>query len=278
MAVSVRDDKIDGPSGAVPIRRYSPAAEESEMPRMPTLVWLHGGGFFRGGLDLPEADSVARSMAAHGIPVVSVAYRLAPLPLIGRANGRTARYPAPVDDTLAALGAVSASIAGPLVLGGASAGACIAAGAALRHLDESGSLAGVILAYGFFHPRHPRVTERNGHSRGHRRLTHSRRALDAMNRNYVGRAAADRFAFPGGDTIDGFPPTLMINAQHDGMRASGDLFGRELVQAGTRVEHHVLDGSSHAFLNRPTSTHFTTGIDLMTAWLGSPDRIIREQA
>ena len=42
----------------------------------PTLVWVHGGGFFRGDLDLPESDAVARALAERGLPVVTVGNRL----------------------------------------------------------------------------------------------------------------------------------------------------------------------------------------------------------
>jgi acetyl esterase/lipase len=52
----------------------------------PGLVWVHGGGFARGGLDMPEADWVSSTLSGRGIPVVSVDYRLA---------GPGRRYPAP---------------------------------------------------------------------------------------------------------------------------------------------------------------------------------------
>ncbi len=86
-----------------------------------------------------------------------------------------------------------------------------------------------------------------------------------MNRNYAGTRAAlnDRYAFPGGHELDGFPPTLMINAERDAMRASGDRFGAELLSAGADVEQHTLPGTRHAFLNRPRLDTFTR---LLTSW------------
>ena len=61
----------------------------------PALVWLHGGAFVGGDLDMPEADWVARQICDRaGAVVVSVDYRLA-------VGGVT--YPVPHDDTVAAV-------------------------------------------------------------------------------------------------------------------------------------------------------------------------------
>jgi len=58
----------------------------------------------------------------------------------------------------------------------------------------------------------------------------------------------------------------MINADRDVMRASGDQFAVELQKAKVDVEHHVLPGSRHAFLNRPRLDEFAAAVDLMAAW------------
>jgi acetyl esterase len=44
----------------------------------PLLLWMHGGGFVGGSLDMPEADAVCRALAVSGITCVSVDYRLCP--------------------------------------------------------------------------------------------------------------------------------------------------------------------------------------------------------
>src|SRR5687768_5806624 len=68
---------------------------DASAPRLtPGLVWAHGGGFVGGDLHMPEADWVARSLAARGVAVVSIDYRL-----VGDGAGR---YPAGSDDVLAA--------------------------------------------------------------------------------------------------------------------------------------------------------------------------------
>ncbi|MEV7458187.1 alpha/beta hydrolase [Pseudarthrobacter oxydans] len=257
----------------VPIRWYHPAVEGSETTGVPTLLWAHGGGFFSGGLDQPEAHDVARALAQRGLPVVTVDYRLAPVPglsWIRRGDVRPrGRFPLPVEDLLTAFRSVSSQSAGGVILGGASAGACLAGAAALQALDIGSAPKGVILAYGFFHSSHTASREIQRRVRDHRRLTHSRLLLNAVNRNYAGSRAAlnDRYAFPGGHELDGFPPTLIINADRDTMRASGDRFAAELLSAGVDVEQHTLPGTRHAFLNRPRADAFTTAIDVMAEWL-----------
>lgn len=255
----------------VPIRWYRPGRDD----RAPTLLWLHGGGFFRGSIDQPEAHDVARALARRGLTVATAGYRLAPIPgtawLRPRADTTRGRFPIPLDDVLTALRRVSDALPGGVVIGGASAGACLAAGATLRAMDAGIPPVGTVLAYGFFHAEHPRHGDGRQRSRGHRRITHAPRALDIANRNYAGSRAAlsDRFAFPGGHDLAGFPPTLSINAEHDNMRASGDRFAAELRDAAVDVEHRVLPGTDHAFLNRPGQRAFVDAVDEIAAWTGS---------
>lgn len=260
---------IEGPHGPVPVRRYGSGSAV-------TLVWLHGGGFFRGDLDLPESHAVATTLADRGIDVVTVDYRLAPLPglpFVGRRGPRgRQRHPAAADDVRAVLTAFRTLDERPLLLGGASAGACLAA-AVTRTLPAESRPDGLFLAYGFFHavtPRDPAVTRS---VRGHRRVTHHPALLDRANRNFVGRGAPTETAFPGGQDLTGFPPVLMVDAEHDSMRPSGDRFATELRTAGVDVERHVLSGARHAFLNRPGTPDSDTALDLVTAWaLTQPTR------
>ena len=71
--MQVRELQIPGSGASIPVRIYRPLA----WPRLPTLVWFHGGGFAHGSLD--SHDSICRAYAqAFEAVVVSVAYRLAP--------------------------------------------------------------------------------------------------------------------------------------------------------------------------------------------------------
>ncbi|KTR04646.1 alpha/beta hydrolase [Curtobacterium luteum] len=260
---------ISGPHGPVPVRHYGSGSAV-------TLVWLHGGGFFRGDLDLPESHAVATELAARGIDVIAVDYRLAPLPglpFVGRRGPRgRRRHPAAADEVRAVLDAVRDEVSGRLLLGGASAGACIAA-AVTRTLPTGARPDGLFLAYGFFHALTPRDAAVTRTVRGHRRLTHHPALLDRANRNLVGRGAPTDTAFPGGQDLSGFPPVLMVDADHDTMRSSGDLFAAELRSAGADIERHVLPDARHAFLNRPRTPDSDAALDLVTAWaLTQPTR------
>nr|WP_243861957.1 alpha/beta hydrolase fold domain-containing protein [Frigoribacterium endophyticum] len=266
---------VDDVVAGVPVRKYAAAVPGGDGPEearsAPVLVWAHGGGFFRGGLDQPEAHEVASALARRGVGVVTVDYRLTPWPLVGRVGwagrGRT-RFPGPVDDVSAVWRSVAEATPGGALIGGASAGACLAAAATLRAIDEGAAPRGVVLGYGFFHPVLPvdRALQRS--VRGHRRLSHSRWGLDLMNRNYAGTAAAlaDRHAFAGGQDLAGFPRTLMVDAEADSMRASGDAFARELAASGAELERHVLPGTRHAFLDRPRLTEFGAAVELVAGW------------
>ncbi|PZE36777.1 alpha/beta hydrolase [Curtobacterium sp. MCSS17_006] len=262
--IEVADERIDGPHGPVPVRRYRPLNQSASVGP-PTLVWVHGGGFFRGDLDLPESDAVARALAERGLPVVTVDYRLGPLPglpWLGRGGSRgRRRAPHARDEIVAVLRHLhdEAPSAG-LLLGGASAGACLAASA----VATAPPLAGLVLTYGFFHARLPRDRAVQRLVRGHRRLTHAPLLLDLSNRAYAGgRPTA---VYPASADLDGFPRTLLIDAERDVMRASGERFADELAAAGIEVERHVLPDSRHAFLNRPGTRDFDDTIERIVDW------------
>ncbi|WP_041292291.1 alpha/beta hydrolase [Kineococcus radiotolerans] len=270
------DRAVTGPRGPIPMRCYLPPPAPIGTPT-PTLVWLHGGAFFAGGLDQPESDAFARALARRGVRVVSVDYPLAPLlstrwPFPHRSASGVARvrFPGQVHDLSAVLTHVRATSAGPVLLGGASAGACLAAGTAVAAAAGDGGqrLDGAVLAYGFFHARlPPRPRALRARLRGRRRFTHTRWPMTAMNLNYTGSRSrlGNPSAFPGGHRLAGFPPTLLLDADRDAMRASSDLFAADLAAAGVRLEHQVLPESVHGFLGRPHEPAFTAGVDVIAA-------------
>jgi acetyl esterase len=278
--VEVVDDTVVGPHGEVPIRRYRPAGPAVAAP---TLLWLHGGGFFAGDLDLPESHAVALALARRGVPVVTADYRLGPLPgmpWVGRRGPRgRRRWPVPHDDVVAVQRVLRAESSAGLLLGGASAGACLAAGVAAGLVAGGAeALDGLVLAYGFFHARLPRDRAVQRRVRGHRRVTHAPWGLDRANRVHGGEALGEARAFPGGHDLAGFPPTLMVDADRDAMRASGDRFALELGAAGVALERHVLTESRHAFLNRPGTEDFRQAVDLVVGFGWGELRGPRDQA
>lgn len=132
LPVDVRDELVPGLDGApdVRVRIYTPPSEDG--PR-PALVYIHGGGFVSGELDM--TDSFCLTYADKlGIVVVSVDYRLAP----------ETPFPGPVEDCYAALAwtAGKATELGidPARIGvaGSSAGGGLAAGTVLMARDRGG--------------------------------------------------------------------------------------------------------------------------------------------
>lgn len=168
--VDATSSVVAGPHGPIPVRTYSPAPGISRSTALP-FVWLHGGGFYSGGLDQPETHEVALALARAGFEVTTVGYRLVTLggreraqreegsqgpSRAGRERRPDVRFPIPLDDVLAVVEAVGARSPDGVVLGGASAGACLAAAAAYR-LERAGAspLRGLFLAYGTFHAELP---------------------------------------------------------------------------------------------------------------------------
>ena len=142
------DRQIEGPHGQITARVYQSAASGTAGPG---LVWVHGGAFAFGDIDMPEAHWVSEQLAARGIAVVSVSYQLAPdfdrwgpPPL----QSPGVHFPVASDEIVPAFewGMTDATELGIdprlLSIGGASAGANLAAGASLRIRDASGSLPG----------------------------------------------------------------------------------------------------------------------------------------
>jgi acetyl esterase len=246
--VPIRTVAADGRHGPVAIRIYGEAAA----PGIPALVWLHGGGFVSGSLDMPESDYLARVLADAGTPVLSVDYRLA-------RDGVS--YPIPHDDALAGWfwardNASSLGLnPGLLCLGGAGAGGNLAVGASLYLIDAGKPLpAKLLLAYPFLHaelpppatglaedvmaglPRHLRFTPED---------------CIRQAENYVGGpvSMAPSYAMPGYADPAGLPPTALLACEYDDARGSSELFASSLERAGVPVAYFLAEGGVHGHLN-----------------------------
>ena len=251
----------------------TPADAATEHPT-PALVWAHGGGFVAGDLDMPEADWVARSLAARGVTVVSIDYRLA-------SDGW--HYPTPSNDVLTAwawtlahaadLGIAPARVS----IGGASAGANLVAGAVLRLLRDAGDTAlpaGVLLAYPTLLAVQP---EPDAALRASLDATPTADrfgsdAVRGMYEHYLGGPVDDAplVAVPGraaASDLAGFPPVLMINDEVDELRVSGELFAAALVDAGVTVDLVVEPGTEHGHLNRPGEPAASASIERVVRWI-----------
>ncbi|MFI5585989.1 alpha/beta hydrolase fold domain-containing protein [Amycolatopsis sp. NPDC051758] len=240
--VKTREETAAG----VHVRVYSPSPEDAD--GRPCLVWLHGGAFKMGDLDMPEADWVAREVVTRtGATVVSVDYRLA-IP-----------YPAPHDDVVAAVRWVRDALApSRVVLGGASAGGNLAAGAALRLRDDDGWVpAELALVYPVLHPELPPPSASLT-----RRMAEVPPILHfppdevrTITEDFLGGPAssADGYAMPGLAVLEGLCPTLLLTAEYDDLRPSGEKFAAALALAGVDVRHVQIPSMLHGFLGLPSA-------------------------
>lgn len=259
---ATQDIEIPGPHGPVPARLYRPEAPSGE-----GLVWVHGGSFIAGSLDMNEANWVAMVLALRGITVLSLDYRKA---LDG------VRFPVPSDDVLAgwrwavenrrAL-AVSDD---RLHLGGASAGGALACGVSMRLRDSGEGLPrSIVLAYPLLHPQSPapsaELVEKTA------TLPRRQRFLPddvlAMSANYAAGRASDAYAFPGNDAGDRLPPILIVNSDRDDLRGSGEEFARQVLAAGGSVRSSFEPGSTHGHLDRPGEPEGQRTLDTMSRWI-----------
>ena len=211
--------------------------------RLRALVYLHGGGWSLGSLATYEP--LCRQLAnATGQIIIWVEYRLAP----------ESRYPAALDDTLAAWRWVQDHCdelgADPkrLSLGGDSAGGNLAAAASLTLRDENGVKPWRQV---LFYP----CLDMSASLASHRKFADGyllTAGLYAWYRaNYVG-SATDRdnwrmsplFA----DDFTGLPPTLLLYAGFDPLRDEAAAYAMKLALAGVPVQPLYFPDMIHGFL------------------------------
>ncbi|MDF2554451.1 MAG: nlhH 2 [Microbacterium sp.] len=278
------DIPLEGGGHEFRVRVY-PASE----PNGALLVWLHGGAFMFGTLEMPEADQVGRRLSVTGVTVVSVDYTLAPLDAVetlappepdagfpspaqlraeAEAAGPRARFPVAslqiveafdwAVENAARYGAQPERVA----LGGASAGANLSAGAAMRLRDRGTTMPALLaLVYPSLHdgilPPNPETARLLRDVPPARLFTPESRA--AINRNYLPDGHDPHgYGFAGGHDLAGLPEVLIVNAELDSLRPSGEAFAAELAASSVDVRVVREHGAMHGYLNEighPASEH-----------------------
>lgn len=218
-----------------------PGREYKAVRRAPvgTLLFFHGGGFIMGGP--PLRDGLCRRIAARtGLRIVSAGYRLAP----------EHPFPAAHDDARAALDWVRGrGWAGPLLVGGDSAGANLAAGLA----RAAGGVDGQVLIY----PVVDMVEADASHSEGHYP------SLQLFADGYLltaeaMRACAEALIPPGTDPADPrlspiradvsrAAPALVTVAGFDPLRDQGTAYAAALRAGGVRAMVIEEDALVHGY-------------------------------
>lgn len=261
-AVRIRDVSGDT-HGRVRARLYLPV----EGSRSPTaaLVWVHGGAFIIGSLDAREAHWPAIELAASGIPVLSVDYRMCI---------KGVHYPEPQDDVLSAwrwayghagtLGVEPSQ----LHLGGGSAGGCIVAGAALRLRDAGQSMpASLYLAYPVLEGILPPPSATMALELGAAKLPPDE-WMGAMFATWAGSARCDLpYVASGLADPSGLSPTYVLTCGRDALRRSSEPYVTRMEEAGVRVWQDIFPQSEHAPLDRPGTPDGEQAITRLRTWL-----------
>ncbi|MBP3085893.1 alpha/beta hydrolase [Mycolicibacterium fortuitum] len=240
----IEDLTARGPAGPIPLRLYRPTAE----PRLPVLVYLHGGGLVMGSNR--SFEPLARELAhASGAAVVAVEYRLAP----------ESPPPAQFDDAYVATEWVAGHAdqvgvdAGRLAVVGDSAGGSLAAAVALAARDHGGpQLCAQVLLY----PGLDRdmgaasiTSMPNAPLLRHEDIVYMH---DLVDRGGVPR---DPYQVPAyASDLSGLPPAIVVTGECDPIRDWGERYAARLRDAGVQTTLTRYPGMYHGFLMRSDTT------------------------
>jgi acetyl esterase/lipase len=241
---SIRDLRVAGPEGEVPVRLYLPAADQP----LPVFIWLHGGGWTAGSL--AENDVCCRAVAAAAqVAVLSVDYRLAP----------EHPYPAALDDCWAVLAWLQQAGAGlgldaaRVAVGGESAGGNLATAVCLVSRDAEGPAirAQVLVSPVMGHPEdgyasYADYAEGYGMTAGIMHFFFAQYVRDA------GQLDEPTLLPLRERDLAGLPPALLLAAECDVLRSEGERFAARLAEAGVAVEHKTYAGQVHCFFGLNT--------------------------
>jgi acetyl esterase len=234
----VEELSIPGPDGQLRVRIYTPLGAGP----FPLLVYFHGGGWVVGAVE--TVDGSCRKLTNNGGCVtVSVDYRLAP----------EHKFPAATKDCFAALKWVAlnarsiGSDAGRIAVGGESAGANLAAVAALMARDNGGpKLAGQLLVYPVLDHRFDTESYLE-HAHGY---VITKELMIWFWRHYLRDEsdAGNPYASPlQARDLSGLPPTALFTAEYDPLRDEGAAYARRLQQTAVPVFYKCWEGLPHGF-------------------------------
>jgi len=239
----VRELLVDGGDAPIGARLYLPSSRLRD-DRVPTLLFIHGGGHGLGNLD--SHDGACRFLAERsGVQVLSIDYRLAP----------EHPFPAAVDDCFAAYQWLVKNAdqlnADPelLAVGGDSAGGNLAAATAIQAAEAGLPMAFQLLIYP--------VTDLVNRSRSRDLFDGGgffleRPGMDKLRAWYAPGDAAKhplasmllRSEFP-----PGLAPAFIATAGFDPLRDEGEAYARLLAEHGVEVDQQRYPAMIHGFFN-----------------------------
>lgn len=228
------------------------------------LIYIHGGGWTFGTID-GGVDHLCRSIvAASGITVVSIDYRLAP----------EHKFPVPVDEASAVLAWLRADATtleidpSRIAIGGDSAGGNISA--TVTHLDRGAEppLAAQILLY----PATEYAVERASWVENAEAPVLTARDTVWFWDQYLSDESdrTDPRATPANAKVfTDLPPALVVVAGHDPLRDDGLHYAELLESAGNAVQVERMNGAFHGFMTMPGLQAQAHGVDAVTRFLNS---------
>ena len=235
--VKSADRMIDGATGKIPARVYTPAGAGP----FPVIVYFHGGGWVIG--DKQVYDGGARGLAKQAnAVVVSADYRLAP----------ENKFPAAWDDSLAAYKWALANAAAlngdpkKFALAGESAGGNLALTTAMAARDGGVQAPLHVLAV------YP-VAQTSLTTESYQQYEMAKPLNKAMIEWFVKHLTTSpenlkdpRLNVVGGK-LQGLPPVTIVNAQIDPLLSDGVQLEAALKTAGVAVERKNYQGVTHEF-------------------------------
>lgn len=233
----VSERVIEGAGGSLAVRLYEPKGWTEGRG---SIVYYHGGGWVLGDLD--THDALCRALAnASGLRVMATEYRLAP----------EHPHPAALDDAWTAASWLAECEAGPLVVGGDSAGGHMATTVAARARRGHLEIAAQLLIY-------PVTDLRcfDTHSYGEFAEGYwlTKASMEWFRRHYlpedVDRSSPDASPLHRED-LGGMPPAVVLAAACDVLLDEGRAYADRLLEAGCDVQYRLYDRVIHGFAAMP---------------------------
>ncbi|KIW09160.1 uncharacterized protein PV09_00095 [Verruconis gallopava] len=233
----------------IKVRIYTPSGYAKGSK--PVGMYIHGGGWAMGDLDMDDAGCRVMSKGAS-VVLVSVDYRLAP----------QHPYPAGPDDCVTAYKWILENaeslggVAGKVFIGGASAGGNLVFTTALRIIDEGLGSSIVGLAAQVPVTIHPDLVPADLKSKYTSYVEH---AEHTVNTSSAMRAFFDAYGNPTdayanpllSDKLSQLPKVYMTVAGHDTLRDDGRLMKEKLESNGVQVKYDEYAGYPHYFWTFP---------------------------
>lgn len=235
------DLDIAGPHGPIPIRLYHPV---NGAEKLPVLIYYHGGGWIIGSRD--SHDALCRSISNQGsFLVVSVDYRMGP----------EAKFPAAVDDSIAAMNWVSDTITQyggdktKIAVSGDSAGGNLSAVVCLAATENQCPMPAF---QWLIYPATDMVMETNSHQQFSEGYFLTKNLLNWFQDHYLSspedkndwRASPIR-----AKSIASVPSALVQTAGFDPLKDEGKAYADRMSAEGVDVAYTEYPGMIHGFIN-----------------------------